>query len=71
MPAAYLAGQNTTTNGVRVDAYELPHEKYNNRSRLMDSQPLWFYFADGRLVRWGQPNDWPTPPDRTIEFRNR
>jgi len=33
--------------------------------------PLWFYFHDDALIQWGEPNDWPTPPDIIIERRDR
>lgn len=31
----------------------------------------WFYFYNGQLVQYGNPNDWPAEPDKIIEVRQR
>jgi hypothetical protein len=32
-------------------------------------KPYWLYFADGRLVQWGEAGDWRREADRIYEFR--
>jgi hypothetical protein len=34
-----------------------------------ERQVLWFYFYDGKLIKWGNPGDWPPAPDTIIEVR--
>ena len=70
LPEASPRGQ-TTVAGTRVDAYELIWRHTYYRMGDRHTELLWFYFADKTLVRWGAPNDWPTPADLTVELRNR
>jgi hypothetical protein len=37
----------------------------------MEGRPRWFYFFKDKLVQYGEPNDWPTEPDKIIEIRQR
>ena len=70
MPDAYVAGQNTV-GGKRIDAYEVQHMHDDYAHMQTINEKLWFYFSDGRLVKWGRPQDWPTPADLVVEVRNR
>jgi outer membrane protein assembly factor BamE (lipoprotein component of BamABCDE complex) len=36
-----------------------------------DKKRMWVYFADGRLVQWGQAGDWAREADRIYEIRFR
>jgi len=81
-PEAYARAQRAS-----VTAYEIAHvQKFVTRQDLnwqnfwlgfgspaakTVKQVLWFYFYQDILVQWGQPNDWPTAPDKIIEIRNR
>jgi hypothetical protein len=59
-------------DGETVEALELRHQ-YSPIGDLTiaEEQRLWFYFHGGKLVKWGQPNDWPQKPDLIIERRSR
>jgi hypothetical protein len=70
MPEATLGGQNSV-NGKRVDAFEIKQRRYEIEVDRFITERLWFYFHDDRLVRWGQPNDWPSEADITVEWRDR
>jgi hypothetical protein len=37
----------------------------------MEGQPQWFYFYNGELIQYGNPEDWPSDPDLVIEKRIR
>jgi hypothetical protein len=37
----------------------------------MERQSQWFYFYNGRLIQYGNPNDWPADPNIIIETRRR
>lgn len=37
----------------------------------MEGQPQWFYFYNGELLQYGNPEDWPSDPDIIIETRRR
>lgn len=78
IPDAYVAGQSGT-----VTAYELDKvERYVTQSDMnrqnfwwgvgspsakAEKQVLWFYFYNNHLVKWGRPQDWPTPPELIIK----
>jgi hypothetical protein len=32
-------------------------------------KPYWLYFADGRLVQWGEAGDWRREADRIYDLR--
>ncbi len=52
--------------------YYSPYAKGHNPWTGMVTEPqTWFYFYNGKLIQFGQPNDWPTDPDKIIEIRNR
>jgi len=40
-------------------------------SGFVTEPTTWFYFYDGKLIQFGQPNDWPADPDKIIEIRKR
>lgn len=46
-----------------VDAYSVVlRERYryhNNNVIYTQHDEAWFYFRDGKLVKWGEDNDWP------------
>ncbi len=63
-----------------VEVLEVSYEYYSffptgNRNRNewtgMEGQPQWFYFYNGELIQYGNPEDWPTDPDLIIEKRIR
>jgi len=82
VPEAYVAGQSQETT-----AYEMVHtQKYVTKEDIdgqnfwwgigsprarIHKQVLWFYFYKGRLVQWGEPQDWPARPDLILEKRIR
>ena len=44
------------------------------KGKLLDIMPwdaddYWFYFMEGRLVKWGKAGDWQKEPDRIYEIR--
>ncbi len=70
LPKAYLVGQNMV-NGIRIDAYEISHTRYDIRVDSFVRDHLWFYFQDKTLLSWGEPGDWPEPADVVVEIRDR
>lgn len=76
-PKAYVGGQYK-----RTTAYELADIQYYVTQDDIDRQNymvgsgspkprtkkeiLWFYFYDNKLVKWGRPQDWPTPSQITV-----
>ena len=63
-----------------VEVLEVSYEYYSffptgNRNRHewtgREGQPQWFYFYNGKLIQYGNPEDWPTDPDLIIEKRIR
>lgn len=63
-----------------VEVLEVSYEYYSffptgnrNRNGLtgMEGQPQWFYFYNGMLLQYGNPEDWPSDPDLIIEKRIR
>lgn len=53
-------------SGRQVEALELSHNYWAGvGGRLVEDQ-LWFYFVDGKLARWGRPNDWPSSQEVVI-----
>jgi hypothetical protein len=70
LPGAYVRGQNTI-GGMVVTAFELEWRHTEDRLGSQIAERLWFYFHEDQLVKWGGPNDWPTPADFTIEHRIR
>jgi hypothetical protein len=52
--------------------YFSPNAKGSDPWTGMATEPqIWFYFYNGKLIQFGQPNDWPKDPDKIIEIRNR
>lgn len=71
LPDAYVAGQNSV-EGLRIDAYEVRHEHvYNEWYGWTKEESLWFFFHDGKLVKWGPPGSWPDKADIVVEQRIR
>ncbi len=68
IPDLILRGQ-TSVDGQSIEALELQHNYWAGVGGRLINDRLWFYFANGRLVKWGQPNDWPQKPDLIIERR--
>jgi len=57
---------------VAYQAYSfLPTGRERNEMTGMEAQKQWFYFYNGKLIQFGNPNDWPTNPDLIIETRSR
>lgn len=63
-----------------IEVLEVSYEYYSffptgNRNRNewtgMEGQPQWFYFYNGKLLQYGNPEDWPSDPDLIIEKRMR
>ncbi len=63
-----------------VEVLELSYEYYSffptgNKNRNewtgMEGQPQWFYFYNGKLIQYGNPEDWPKDSDLIIEQRVR
>ncbi len=63
-----------------VEVLEVSYEYYSffptgkrNRNEWtgMEGQPQWFYFYNGKLLQYGNPEDWPSDPDLIIEKRIR
>ncbi|NGX51913.1 MAG: hypothetical protein KR126chlam5_00202 [Candidatus Anoxychlamydiales bacterium] len=34
-------------------------------------RPYYFFFHDGKLVKWGQPEDWKTQPKATLDINTK
>jgi hypothetical protein len=58
---------------VNVRYYSFHRTGNPNRSELtgMEWQAQWFYFFKNQLIQYGQPNDWPSDPDKIIEIRSK
>jgi len=63
-----------------VEVLEVSVERYafistGNRERNpltgMEGETRWFYFLEDSLIKYGEPNDWPSEPDVIIELRER
>lgn len=63
-----------------VEVFEVSYKYYSffptgnpRRDALtgMEEQPQWFYFYNGFLIQYGNPEDWPSDPDIIIEQRIR
>ena len=63
-----------------VEVLEVAYAYYSflptgNRNRNkwtgMEGQSQWFYFYNGKLLQYGNPEDWPSEPDLIIEKRIR
>jgi hypothetical protein len=70
LPTLVPRGQNLV-GSQQIEALELQHNYWSGVGGQLIYDRLWFYFVDEALVRWGQPNDWPTDPDLIIENRQR
>jgi|688.fasta_scaffold207013_1 hypothetical protein len=70
IPNLVTRGQ-TTVGGQIIEALELQHNYWAGVGGRLVNDRLWFYFQNDRLVKWGQPNDWPQNPDVIIEKRLR
>jgi hypothetical protein len=50
-------------DGHKLDAYSLklaqPFYVRGEEVILTSHDEAWFYFKDGKFVRWGEPNQWP------------
>jgi hypothetical protein len=57
---------------VAYQAYSfLPTGRERNELTGMEAQRQWFYFYNGKLIQFGNPNDWPVNPDLIVETRSR
>jgi len=54
-----------------VEGLELQHDYWSGVGGVLVHDLMWFYIYDGRLVKWGKPNDWPQKADLIIEKRIR
>ncbi|MHA7813267.1 MAG: hypothetical protein ACX94C_07755 [Phycisphaerales bacterium] len=70
MPEAELRGQ-TTYNGDPCDVYQVSHRDPEDADDGRYTAYLWFYFRDGKLLKWGRPSDWNNNADLTVEVRDR
>jgi len=79
-PEAYVGGQSGGTTAYELNKktkYALKgdwnpyYSSVQDLAIKTDSQVLWFYFFDGKLIQWGKPQDWPANPDQIVEIRNR
>lgn len=64
-PSIVTRGQ-TLVGGKQVEAMELSHNYWTGVGGRLAEDQLWFYFFDGKLVKWGRPNDWPAPQELVI-----
>lgn len=64
-PDMVTRGQ-TAVGGKPVEAMELSHNYWTGVGGRLQEDQLWFYFHEGRLVKWGRPNDWPAPSELII-----
>ena len=66
IPDAKPSGGNTV-DGQTVEVLQLSHihMKFLGGMDGVTEQRTWFYFHDDRLVKWGEPDRWPT----TTELR--
>ncbi len=64
-PTIVTRGQ-TLVDGKQVEAMELAHNYWAGVGGRLQEDRLWFYFFEGRLVKWGHPNDWPAPQELII-----
>lgn len=64
-PDMVTRGQ-TAVGGQQVEAMELSHNYWTGVGGRLEQDQLWFYFYNGRLVKWGRPNDWPDPRELVI-----
>jgi len=59
---AIFTEQRRDENGV-TEAYSLVFKqryRYRNSDRaFIERDEAWFYFRDGKLIRWGRPSEWP------------
>jgi len=78
-PESIPRGAKQYSNG-SVEVLEVSYGYYSffptgsqNRNELtgMEGQPQWFYFYNGKLLQYGNPEDWPSDPDLIIEKRVR
>ena len=76
-PESSPRGAKYYTTGT-VEVMEISYEYYSfmptgnkNRNEFsgMEGQPQWFYFFDGKLMQYGNPEDWPSEPNLVIENR--
>lgn len=70
LPDLVARGQNISS-GQNIEALELQHNYWAGVGGQLVRDRLWFYFQNGKLVKWGQPNDWPQKADLVIENRIR
>jgi len=70
LPDLHARGQ-TDLDGEVIEALELQHNHWSGVGGQLVEERLWFYFHDGQLVKWGQPQDWPQKPDLIVEKRIR
>ena len=70
IPNLVTRGQ-TSVGGQMIEALELQHNYWAGVGGRLVNERLWFYFQNEKLIKWGQPNDWPQKPDILIEQRLR
>lgn len=64
-PDITVRGQ-TMVDGRPIEAMELDHNYWAGVGGRLVQDGLWFYFLEGRLIKWGRPNDWPSPKEMVI-----
>ncbi len=70
-PDIYPGGQQSTPNGVTIDAWVFEQTGYNIKSDEIETQMIQFYFVEGKLIQWGEPQDWrDREPHIVIENRH-
>lgn len=67
-PDLVTRGQ-TAVGGLQVEAMELSHNYWTGVGGRLQEDQLWFYLYEGKLVKWGRPNDWPDPRELIIRSR--
>jgi hypothetical protein len=70
LPNTHLRGSVYVGKEV-VEALELEHSYWSGVGGYLVKDKLWFYFHDGKLMKWGKPEDWPQKPDLVIENHSR
>jgi hypothetical protein len=78
-PESIPRGAKQYPNGA-IEVLEVAYQSYamfpsgdreRNEWTGMEAHPQWFYIYNGKLIQYGNPNDWPANPDLIIETRSR
>ena len=65
-PANLVRGAIYAKDGAQVEVWEYMEAIGGGKKRQ-----YWLYFADGKLMKWGEAGDWRRESDRIYEFRWR